>query len=877
MQSESPQSQSPKQKVLCSFGADVTQGAVRPFEYQSLRAFAGWLKNLPAVREKITANYIVGATFESSKRTLTAMRGATIIQLDFDSPASADQRGAVCAALENLNIGFVCMDSFSNGGKFVVLIPLAHPASPAEHRATMEYVVGELGLYAAGLDPASYNPVLPRFVSPNANSPEREITLHDGPFIVPVAAKEGTLPANVANIAPIPPKQDRFALYTSQGEPEHKELFLVALRNKLLPTDRCDNYNRWFPVLFAGFRAWAINSRDLTESQRVLMEALNVWSAGDPKYRKGCVEIKLNDWLRDGDTGQKLHIHSLLSHEIDSGRLRTAINEDNDLDLDQKIALIRALDKLVGTPVITVIDEQALLNAASQRVKEAEELATTRLMALTSLARMPAPTARFAEFREILTALVTQGQAEHWELSHDEWPYFLRPAPMLIGLMQIISMGFAPHVMFKVGGNAPPKALNLYFMNIGRAGTGKSVGISELELILRQTVFKNSTCETKLHSATGLWTNFFEQRGNIQLVFSEEAESLIGKGKPDQHLAGLHTMVKTMFDQGVPGRKYRPSAQVQREIRELNAPWMALHLAATPMLLQHDMSDAMLNDGFMSRVIVSIDERDMSLRSKEDAIAAKLALMRAKPTGTDLTIHGRAVAFMNNLWRDSGHPGGREFFSMMPDADLQELTANIVSHFETTGIIRLMRYAERDEERFAELLFKAEDRWQVPPSARDTEIGANVGSLRARAETKLNVMASLLTLIADPKATEINYELAVWAEEFLYYTQLPFYNHIINQTEVITSLSPKFKSNEDAINKLVNATREGGPLFTGKCSSTELNKFSAYWRVLLRDLKLPKENPKRVLAEDLLKELEVAYKDGEHNSRTFYYTKGVDL
>lgn len=214
---------------------------------------------------------------------------------------------------------------------------------------------------------------------------------------------------------------------------------------------------------------------------------------------------------------------------------------------------------------------------------------------------------------------------------------------------------------------------------------------------------------------------------------------------------------------------------------------------------------------------------------------------------------------------------------MMPDADLQELTANIVSHFETTGIIRLMRYAERDEERFAELLFKAEDRWQVPPSARDTEIGANVGSLRARAETKLNVMASLLTLIADPKATEINYELAVWAEEFLYYTQLPFYNHIINQTEVITSLSPKFKSNEDAINKLVNATREGGPLFTGKCSSTELNKFSAYWRVLLRDLKLPKENPKRVLAEDLLKELEVAYKDGEHNSRTFYYTKGVDL
>lgn len=870
------QTQAAKQEVLCSYGTDVKSGAVRPFQFASLRAFAGWIKSLPPVVSKLDSSYLVCATFSTSNRTLVNLRDVTMVQLDYDV-VTPGLREAVCATLEALAIGFVAFDTFSNGGKFCVLIPLSRAATVAEHAATISYLVGELGAYS-NFDPASKSPVLPRFLNPNANSPAREITLHDAPFLVPVAAAaDNLMPANVANIAPIPPKQDRFALYTSQGEPEHKELFLVALRNRLLPTDRCDNYSRWFPVLFAGFRAWAINSRELTESQRVLMEALNVWSAGDPKYRKGCVEIKLNDWLRDGDTGQKLHIHSLLSHEIDSGRLRTAINEDNDLDLDQKIALIRALDKLVGTPVITVIDEQALLNAASQRVKEAEELATTRLMALTSLARMPAPTARFAEFREILTALVTQGQAEHWELSHDEWPYFLRPAPMLIGLMQIISMGFAPHVMFKAGGNAPPKALNLYFMNIGRAGTGKSVGISELELILRQTVFKNSTCETKLHSATGLWTNFFEQRGNIQLVFSEEAESLIGKGKPDQHLAGLHTMVKTMFDQGVPGRKYRPSAQVQREIRELNAPWMALHLAATPMLLQHDMSDAMLNDGFMSRVIVSIDERDMSLRSKEDAIAAKLALMRAKPTGTDLTIHGRAVAFMNNLWRDSGHPGGREFFSMMPDADLQELTANIVSHFETTGIIRLMRYAERDEERFAELLFKAEDRWQVPPSARDTEIGANVGSLRARAETKLNVMASLLTLIADPKATEINYELAVWAEEFLYYTQLPFYNHIINQTEVITSLSPKFKSNEDAINKLVNATREGGPLFTGKCSSTELNKFSAYWRVLLRDLKLPKENPKRVLAEDLLKELEVAYKDGEHNSRTFYYTKGVDL
>lgn len=872
-------SQSPKQKVSCSYGTDVTQGAVRPFEYASLRAFAGWLKNLTPVTEKITAAYIVGAIFESSKRTLTAMRGATVIQLDFDKPASAEQRGAVCAHLELLGIGFVCMDSFSNGGKFVVLIPLSRPATAAEHKATMDYIVQELGLYAAGLDPASFNPVLPRFVSPNANSPDREITLNDAPFLVPVAATGESLPANVASIGPIPPKgADRFAIYANQAEPEHKELFLIALRNNLLPADRLDNYPRWFPVLYAGFRAWGINSsKELSEGQRVLIEALDQWSSRDPKYVKGCVHGKLSDWPRERSDNNPLHIHGMLAVEIDTDRLRAAVNEEPSLDLTQKIELVAALNKLTGTKPTTVISEEALNNATEQRVKEAEALARTRLQALTAIATMPAPTARFAEFREILVSLVTQGQAEHWELSTQEWPFFLRPAPMLIGLLQIASMGFAPHVLFRSGEVVPPKALNLYFMNIGRAGTGKSVGITELEYILQQTVFKNSTCSTKLHSATGLWTNFFEQRGNLQMVFSEEAESMIGKGKPDQHLAGLHTMVKTMFDQGIPGRKYRPSAQVQREIRELSAPWMALHLAATPMLLQHDMSEAMLNDGFMSRVIVSIDERDMSDRTEEEALAAKLAMMRAKHAAGAGTIHGRAVAFMNNLWRDAGHQFGKDFFTIMPDQDPAELSDNIRRHFETATATRFLTYADKDQEKFGRLLLQAENRWPVPPSARDTEVGENVRSLRARSETKLNVMTSILTLIADPKATVLNYELAVWAEEFLYYTQLPFYSHIVNQSESVTSLSPKFKSNEEAINKLISATREGGPLFKGVCSATELSNFSRYWRVLLRDLKFPKENPKRVLAETLLQELEVSYKDGEHNARKFYYTKGIEL
>lgn len=875
---ESPRSQPVKQAVLCSHGTDVKSGTVRPFQYASLRAFAGWIKTLPAVKSKLDSSYIVCATFSAPNRTLGNLRAVTMLQLDYDV-VTPGLREAVQAVLEALGIGFVSFDTFSNGGKFCVLVPLSRPATIAEHAATMSYLIGELGAYA-NFDVASKNPVLPRFLNPNAAMSEREITLHDAPFLVPVEAGEAeVLPDNVASIAPIPPKGvDRFAIYSNQAEPEHKELFLLALRHKLLPQDRLNSYPRWFPVLFAGFRAWAINSRDLTESQHLLLETLNVWSSADPKYVKGCVEAKLDDWLRDRSDNNPLHIHSLLSHEIEAERLRTAIKEDMTLDLGTSTALMQALNRLVGTPAITVVSEEALNNATAERVKEAEKLAETRRMALTTLARMPAPTARFAEFRDIVVELVTQGQAnEHYELNPDEWSFFLRPAPMLIGMLQIASLGFAPHILFRAGPTTPPKALNLYFMNIGRAGTGKSVGIFELENILQHTVFKNSTCSTKLHSATGLWINFFEQRGNLQMVFSEEAESMIGKGKPDQHLAGLHTMVKTMFDQGIPGRKYRPSAQVQREIAELTAPWMALHLAATPMLLNHDMNEAMLNDGFMSRVIVSIDERDMSGRTEEEAIAAKLAVMRAKAGIGHDTSHGRAVAFLNNLWRDSGHPAGRDFFLLMPDQDLGALSANITDHFNATAAQRFLTYPANEQEKFARLLVKAENRWPVPAAARDTEVGENVRSLRARAETKLNVMACVLTLIADPKATEINYELAEWVEDFLYYTQLPFYNHIVSQHETVTSLAPKYRNNEDAITKLLPAVREGGPLFKGSAKANDLREFSRSWRVLITSLKRAKESPERMLAESLLSELEVIYKDGENNSRTFYYVKGTDL
>lgn len=864
-----PQSQSPKQKVLCSFGADVTQGAVRPFEYQSLRAFAGWLKSLPPVREKITASYIVGATFESSKRTLNTMRGATIIQLDFDTPASADQRSAVCAALENLNIGFVCMDSFSNGGKFVVLIPLSRPASAAEHRATMEYIVGELGLYAAGLDPASYNPVLPRFVSPNANSPEREITLHDGPFIVPIAAKEGTLPANVASIAPIPPKQDRFALYTSQGEPEHKELFLVALRHKLLPADRSDNYPRWFPVLFAGFRAWAINSRELTESQRVLLEALNVWSASDPKYARGCVEQKLNDWLRDGDTGQKLHIHSLLSHEIDSARLRTAINEDNDLDLDQKIELIRALDKLVGTPAITVIDSAVAEAAATERAREVAEINAVKRAGQVILNKAPKPTQRFSDFLDVVAETAMQGKvAEHWQLEAEhpnEWGGFLSPIATFMSLVQIASMGFMPHVLFRMRKGLPASSLTLWFLHIATQGAGKSEVHKSIQPILDGTVFKFSYQKEKFFSATGMWSKF-ERCGNIQLMYSDEAESLFGKsGHADGNLATLHSAAKQLKDQGRPNSVFTPNTQVQREVRALRAPTLIYNLAGTPALLK-DIPEDMWVDGFLSRfTCVFINPVDRSHDTPEQ-IRARLRDQLDEDGIDDVDVRTeRAIKFFNKLWVDAGHPNGKDFFlgtgELGGELDFNETVTKIVEHFEHPHKPRYIQVCDGDDaamkDKFADLFAKCLLRWETPEDSPNTKA---FGALYQRAVINLQLFASVLTLIADPRAKYINYELAVWAEEFLYHAQIGVYEWLKKRGATDTPTVGVLRFETKKIDALRVALEPGGLLHDGSVvKARELREKYRSWRALLDDLRAPGEANKmvRITAEQILYQLGV--------------------
>lgn len=473
------------------------------------------------------------------------------------------------------------------------------------------------------------------------------------------------------------------------------------------------------------------------------------------------------------------------------------------------------------------------------RHKRAAEDDAINLRALTCLSRLPKVNDRFSEFTDLLISFATQGQATAATLSETEWPYFLRPAPIVLAFAQLAAMGFAPHVLFRLSPAIAPKALNLYSVGIAKAGTGKSATLNLLSLVLGNTVFKNSICDAKLHSATGLWTNYIEKKGNIVIVVNDEAESLIGKNaQVDQHLAALHTFLKQAFDGGIPGRKSRPSAQVQREMQEVSAVTISMHLSATPVLLSSDVSKNMLSDGFMSRVIVTIDERDIAESSREAKLDAKMKLMDTQAeAGLDVSVP-TAVHFFNKLWRDGKHPAGEEFFTIMPDTPPSDLAAQINGHFERTDLpVRYVTPPHKlaDRRRFADIGLRATERWVTPKGMAGTDIEAGVDSLRVRAETKVFTLATIMSLIADPLATEVNLDIMEWCEEFLYVVQYGFYQHLIQSHDNVSML-PTYKTNPSFVDTLRPAVRRGGILFEGPADSKMLAEFSPAWRLVVNTI-----------------------------------------
>ena len=844
-------------------------------QFASIVDFATFVRTAPPVSDKLASRGVVGATYAGNVRENSNIIGCNAATLDFDAPEPG-QFAAVCAVLESEGITYVAHGTFSNHGRFAVVIPFAQPTDLIGHAAAIEDLRTRLGAYG-NFAVESGRPGQLRFVSPNVLYADRTVSEYNGTLYAALPPATPITDAPLAPLATVTPIRS-FEAYSEQSSPAQKRLFLLALHHNLIKPSRLDSYMDWQPLLFAGFRAWGFGLNETTsESQLELIEMLKKWSSLHPKYRPGCVEAKLTDYLSGKNTSNALHIHSVIAKETDTAGLRFAISQDSSLTFDDIIELTAALDKLVGAPV-KLVPKEVLEAATLERHAKAARAAEMRLRTLTVLARLPKINERFDEFADLLIAFATQGQATRDQLTETSWDYFLRPAPVVLAFAQLAAMGFAPHVLFRLSPSLDPKALNLYSVGIAKAGTGKSATLNLLKHVLSSTVFKNSMCDAKLHSATGLWTNYIEKKGNIVIVVNDEAEALIGKNAQiDQHLAALHTFLKQAFDGGVPGQRSRPSAQVQRELAEVAAVTVSLHLSATPVLLRDDVSKNMLSDGFMSRVIVTIDERDVVTGTRDDKLDAKLKLMDTEAEqGLDATIP-RAVAFFNKLWKDGNHPAGQDFFNIMPDQPSSDLVTIINSHFERGDLPVRYVTPPRSRElrrRFADISLRATERWVTPSGLRGTEVEAAVDSLKVRAEVKLHTLATILSLIADPLATEVNIDIMEWCEEFLYLSQYGFYQHLLNTTEVV-SMAPSWKINQRFIDDLRPATREGGLLFTGPTVAGELSRDSRAWKRLINSLHAGESSDPYRTAIAALEELNVGYTDNG-SIRTFYIKADIE-
>lgn len=863
------------QSFILSVQNQAEGKVVRRVQFSNIVDFATFVRTAPPVSDKLASRGVVGATYAGNVRENANIIACNAATLDFDAPEPG-QFDAVCAVLESEGVTYVAHGTFSNHGRFAVVIPFAQPTDLIGHTAAIEDLRTRLGAYG-NFAVESGRPGQLRFVSPNVLYADRMVREFDGTLYAALPPVTSLSDAPLAPLATVTPIRS-FEAYSEQSSPAQKRLFLLALQHNLIKPSRLDSYLEWQPLLFAGFRAWGFGLTDTTtESQLELIEMLKKWSSLHPKYRPGCVEAKLTDYLAGKNTSNALHIHSVIAKETDTAGLRFAISQDSSLTFDDTIELTAALDKLVGAPV-KLVPKEVLEAATLERHAKAQRAAEMRLRTLTVLARLPKINERFDEFVELLVAFATQGQATRDQLTETSWDYFLRPAPVVLAFAQLAAMGFAPHVLFRLSPSLDPKALNLYSVGIAKAGTGKSATLNLLKHVLSHTVFKNSMCDAKLHSATGLWTNYIEKKGNIVIVVNDEAEALIGKNAQiDQHLAALHTFLKQAFDGGVPGQRSRPSAQVQRELAEVAAVTVSLHLSATPVLLRDDVSKNMLSDGFMSRVIVTIDERDVATSTRDDKLDAKLKLMDTEAEhGLDVTIP-RAVSFFNKLWKDGNHPAGNDFFNIMPDQPSSDLVTIINSHFERGDLP--VRYVTPPmnralRRRFADISLRATERWVTPSGLRGTEVEAAVDSLKVRAEVKLHTLATILSLIADPLATEVNIDIMEWCEEFLYLSQYGFYQHLLNTTEVV-SMTPSWKVNQHFIDGLRSAVREGGLLFTGPTVAGELSRDSRAWKRLINSLHTGESSDTYRSAIAALDELNVGYTDNG-NIRTFYIKADIE-
>jgi hypothetical protein len=283
----------------------------------------------------------------------------------------------------------------------------------------------------------------------------------------------------------------------------------------------------------------------------------------------------------------------------------------------------------------------------------------------------------------------------------------------------------------------------------------------------------------------------------------------------------------------------------------------------------------MLGDGFMSRMIPYINDKDPTTQTKEQRIQSALDMMRSSAQkGMDANAIN-AARFLKELWQASGHPSGPNFFELPLDADPEMLTGAIREHFSNPDLEpRYVRPGRtvKDMERAAELMDRAKQRYSIPKGIRGLPAAEAISSLVTRADLKLNVLTTILTLIADPQAEYLNIEIMEWAEEVLWVAQRDFYYHLLGSDSNLTSIMPKYRVNPEAVAKLRPAVEAGGLLYDGTMiRANELRESSRAWRSLINDLKTDPTGERCKLAHEMLHELGVAYQDtGEKNSRVFF-------
>ena len=547
--------------------------------------------------------------------------------------------------------------------------------------------------------------------------------------------------------------------------------------------------------------------------------------------------------------------------------MRYAISQEPDAGM-----LSAAYSAMLGATPVEVIDTVAATEALTERQKQAEKIESVRRAGQVILNEAPHVTPRFVEFLDLVTEVATQGKVlEHWELKAehpDTWDFFLSPVPVLMTLAQIASMGFMPHTLFRAVRGRAPFSLAMWFLHIAAQASGKTEVHKNTQPILDGTVFKHSYQKEKFFSATGMWSKF-ERFGNVQLLFSDEGESLFGKsGHLDGNLATLHSAAKQLKDEGRPNSVYTPNSQVQREVRALRAPTLMFNLAGTSALL-NDIPEDMWIDGFLSRfACVYINPVDRSQETREQKLAREIAELGAADIDDIDTRTVRAVKFFNKLWNDSNHPAGPEFFAGIDDfgggRTFDELIGSIQAHFEQVPRPGMPRYievcdpADLDARRkFGEVFMDAESRWDFPP---DAGYARAAGAIKARAKINLQILAAVLTLIADPHAKTLNYDITVWAEKFLFHSQIGVYEWLQKKATVASQTSGALRFEVKRIDTLRPAIEPGGLLFNGGVvRARDLRDKYRSWRKLIEDLQAPGESNKMVrqTAEQILYQLGV--------------------